>query len=124
MKDNRPVNLDLTKFHFPVMAIVSVLHRIAGVLLFLALPFLLYLLDQSLASQQSYLNLLAAMTNGWMKFFLWVALAALSYHLAAGVRHILMDFGIGDHLPQAYCVAWMTIIVAVILMVLAGVWIW
>lgn len=121
MKDKRPVNLDLTKFHFPVMAIVSILHRIAGVLLFLAIPFLLYLLDQSLTNAHTFNMLL---TNSWNKFFLWVALAALGYHLAAGVRHLLMDFGCGDHLPGAYKVAWTTIVVAVILIILAGVWVW
>ena len=41
MKTERPINLDLTKFSFPIMAIASITHRITGVLLFVAIAYLL-----------------------------------------------------------------------------------
>ena len=50
MKTDRPINLALTKFKFPLAAIASITHRITGVLLFVGIAFLLYLLDQSLTS--------------------------------------------------------------------------
>lgn len=125
MNDNRPVNLDLTKFHFPIMAIISILHRLAGVLLFFAIPYWLYLLSCSLASQASYAALQQHLATGfWWQLGLWVSLAALSYHLVAGVRHLFMDFGFGEELRSAKACAWVTLVSAIILMVLAGVWVW
>ena len=124
MKVKRPVNLDLTKFHFPIMAILSILHRVSGVLLFFALPFWLYLLQQSLVSAESFANVQVLLTHSGIQFFLWITLSALAYHLVAGVRHLLMDIGIGEHLPRARHGAWFTLGVAVVLILLAGVWIW
>ncbi len=54
MSDHRPVYLNLLKIRLPVPGIVSFAHRITGVLLFLALPFAVYLLDLSIESQQSF----------------------------------------------------------------------
>ncbi|MEL6750123.1 MAG: succinate dehydrogenase, cytochrome b556 subunit [Pseudomonadota bacterium] len=53
MKTKRPVHLNLTKIKLPIGGITSILHRITGVYLFLALPVLLYLLDQSLHTPEA-----------------------------------------------------------------------
>ena len=53
MQTKRPVNLDLSTIRFPLPAIISILHRITGIWLFLALPFLLVMLRGSLESIQS-----------------------------------------------------------------------
>ena len=94
----RPVNLDLTKFHFPVPAIVSILHRMSGVILFLAIPLMLWWLQQSLASKHAYQVLQQSLTTPIMKLTLWAILVSLSYHIIAGTRHLLMDMGIGESL--------------------------
>jgi len=124
MSTKRPMNLDLTTMHFPIMAIASILHRISGVLLFLYMPFILWLLDQSLSSSTHFLNLQATLYEPIIKWFIWLFLAALFYHLVAGIRHLLMDFGIGESLKGGRIGAQFTIGLTIVLTLLAGVWLW
>ena len=124
MNDKRPVNLDLTTMKFPPMAIASILHRISGILLFLLLPLILYLLRLSLHSAESFAYLQGLIENPFMKLALWAFCASLSYHLLAGIRHILMDFGLGEHLHSGRNSALFIIILSIILTILLGFWIW
>lgn len=121
----RPVNLDLGTIKFPPMAIASILHRISGVVLFLLLPVLLEFLQLSLASEESFSQLLQVTLNSFLiKLLLWAFFAALTYHLLAGIRHLLMDLGVGEHLPQGRHSATGVIVCSIILTILLGIWIW
>ncbi|OZG71254.1 succinate dehydrogenase, cytochrome b556 subunit [Hahella sp. CCB-MM4] len=124
MNSKRPVNLDLTKFHFPLPAITSILHRISGVIIFVSMAFLLWGLDMSLESEQSFNSLLAVLNGFFAKLILWGILAALAYHFVAGIKHLVMDAGIGEDLESARLFAKLVIAAAVVLIVLAGVWVW
>lgn len=123
-KKSRPVFLNLMKMKFPPMAIVSILHRVSGVLLFIFIPFALYFLQQSLDSSQSFVQLKVLLSTPFMSFLLWVFLSALAYHLLAGIRHILMDFGWGEGLSCARRSAYLLIVLEVIAIILLGVWLW
>jgi len=88
----------ITGYRYPVMAIVSILHRVSGMLMFFLLPFIVWLFDTSLSSEISYERFTsifvagAGFVPGW--FFKLVALALIwSYlhHFIAGVRHLWMD---------------------------------
>jgi len=120
----RPVNLDLGKFHFPLPAITSILHRISGIIVFVGMAFLLYGLDLSLSGESGFESVAALMDNFIAKFIVWGILAALAYHLVAGVKHLIMDFGIGETLEGGRFAAKLTIVISVIVIVLLGVWIW
>ena len=98
MNDKRPVNLDLSTIKFPVTAIASITHRVTGVAIFLALPILLWMLYRSLASPESFADLKALMTSPLVKLVVWAILAVLLYHLVAGIRHLIMDTGVGETL--------------------------
>lgn len=124
VKDNRPVNLDLTKFHFPLPAITSILHRISGVLIFAGTAVLLWLLAESLSSAEGFARVAGWLDTAAVKFVVWVILSGLLYHLIAGVRHLIMDIGIGETLQGGRQGAVMIVIFSVISIVLAGVWIW
>ncbi len=124
MKDNRPVNLDLTKFSFPLPALTSIVHRVTGVALFVGMPFLLYALDLSLASQEGFDSVKECLDTFIAKFVIWGIVSALLYHLVAGIKHLLMDAGIGETLEGGVLGAKLTIVISVVLIVLAGVWIW
>src|SRR5699024_588281 len=121
---NRPVNLDLTTIKLPLAAIASITHRIAGIVIFFALPILLWMLDRSLASSESFDGLLTTMQNPLFKLMLWGILAALIYHLLAGIKHLVLDFGWGYSLEQSAVATKVLIGSAVVLILLAGVWIW
>jgi succinate dehydrogenase / fumarate reductase cytochrome b subunit len=120
----RPVNLDLSSLKYPPMAIASILHRISGIVLFLLLPCMLYFLQLSLRSAASFDQLQTLFANGYCKLLLWGFSAAMMYHIIAGIRHILMDIGWGEHLNTARMSATTVIILAVIVTILLGVWIW
>ena len=118
----RPVFFNLTRIQMPVGAITSIAHRVTGVVLALGLPFFLYVLYLSLDSAQSYEHLMRIAGTGLFKVALVAFIWALSHHLLAGVRHLLMDIGIGSHLVEARRSAWgVNIGGAVMALVAAGV---
>ena len=124
MNDKRPVNLDLSTIKFPVTAIASITHRVTGVAIFLALPILLWMLDRSLASPESFADLKELMTSPLVKLVVWAILAVLLYHLVAGIRHLIMDTGVGETLEGGLRGAKLVFIISAVLILLVGGWIW
>lgn len=124
MKDKRPVNLNLLKIRFPAAAIVSILHRVSGVIVFLLLPLLLWLLSQSLASVATFNALHADLMQPGLKFFVWALLSALLYHFVAGIRHLFMDAGIGETLIGGKLSAYLVFALSAMGIILLGVWLW
>ena len=124
MNKKRPVNLDLGTLKFPAMAIASILHRISGLVLFLLLPLMLYFLKLSLDGAASYADLQGTLSNPFIKIVLWAFSAALIYHVLAGIRHLLMDCGVGEHLGESRKSAIFVIGCSVILTIFLGIWIW
>ncbi|HLR17915.1 MAG TPA: succinate dehydrogenase, cytochrome b556 subunit [Alcanivoracaceae bacterium] len=123
MNKNRPVNLDIRTIKLPVAALASITHRIAGIVIFFSLPILLWMLDRSLASSASFDELLETMQNPLFKLMLWGIVAALIYHLLAGIKHLVLDLGWGYTLEQSQLATRILIGSAVVLILLAGVWI-
>ncbi|WP_111642056.1 succinate dehydrogenase, cytochrome b556 subunit [Marinimicrobium alkaliphilum] len=124
MKSNRPVNLDISTIKLPITAIVSILHRLSGVFLFAGTAVLLWLLAASLRSEESFIALQESLSAPLIKFVVWAVLATLAYHAVMGVRHLLMDCGLGESLKGGRIGAWVALAVAVVLIILAGVWVW
>ena len=124
MNSQRPVNLDLRTIKLPVTAYTSILHRISGVILFVAIAILLFGLDKSLTSEEGFVQVKECLASPLAKFVIWGLLSALLYHLVAGVRHLIMDMGIGETLEGGKLGSKIVIAVATVVIVLLGVWIW
>lgn len=124
MKQNRPVNLNLFTIRFPLSAIVSILHRASGVILFLLIPLLLWMLQLSLTSPWSYLQLVDCLAHPLTKLVIFGLLASLIYHLVAGIRHLFMDIHIGDSKAGGILGARIVMGLSVVLILLLGVWLW
>lgn len=124
MENKRPVNLDLTQFSFPLPALTSIAHRITGVALFVGLVFLMYGLDLSLQNEEGFDKTKELLDLFVVKLVIWGMVSALLYHLVAGIKHLIMDTGVGETLEGGFLAAKATIAISVVLIVLAGVWIW
>jgi len=124
VNSNRPKNLDLTTIELPLPAKASILHRISGFALFFAVAFMLCALGASLESEQSFNELKDVMNGGLAKFITWGILSALGYHFVAGVKHLIMDMGIGETKEGGQTLAILTVLLGGATVVLAGVWVW
>lgn len=124
VNSKRPVNLDITTIKLPLPAYTSILHRVSGVILFIGLGFLLYGLELSLASEESFDSLKGLMSAPLAKFVIWGILSALIYHFIAGVKHLLMDVDVGDGKESGRFGAIVTLVLSSVLIILAGVWVW
>lgn len=124
VNDNRPKNLDITTFKYPLPAITSLLHRLSGAFIFVGVALMLYLLELSLQSESGFALVLELLSNPFVKFASWAVLSGLLYHLIAGIKHLLMDLGYGETLKGGFVGACLTLALSAISIVIAGVWIW
>ena len=123
MKSRRPVNHNPFKYKFPITALVSIGHRISGILIFIAIPFALSALSSIKSSPESFAEL-SLMISGFGGLLLWAFLGALFYHLLAGIRHLIMDFGYGETMQVAKITAWILILLELVLLIMIGVFLW
>ncbi|MFV0449013.1 MAG: succinate dehydrogenase cytochrome b556 subunit [Vibrio sp.] len=123
-RKSRPVNLDLQTISFPISAIASILHRVSGVITFVAVGILLWLLSLSLSSPQGFMEASQLVGGFFAKFILWGILTALAYHIAGGIRHLLMDLGHFEELESGAMSAKVAFGATAVLSVLAGILVW
>lgn len=126
MRTKRPVFLDLQILtrSLPIPGIVSILHRITGVVLFALLPVLLALLGGSLSSGETFDTYKAWADNFLFKLILWGVLWALIHHMFAGVRFLLLDAHIGTDLPTARKTARIVLIAGAVSAFILGIALW
>lgn len=115
----KPVFLDLIQIRLPVAGLVSILHRLSGLLLFLSIPFILYLLQLLQAGEAGYQQAVALFSNPLLKLICFALLWSLSHHLLAGIRYLLLDVHVGVDAPvyryTARLVIWLAPILALLL---------
>ena len=123
MKSNRPINLPLSQVisvNRSPIAIASILHRISGIVLFLLLPVMLWLLQNSLASPESFETVF---DNVFIRFLAWIFVAAIAYHFVMGVKHLFADNGQNEELQSARMASVVSLVIAAILIVASFVWV-
>lgn len=124
MKTDRPVYLSLTQFRWPFAAIASITHRITGVLLFVGVAYLLWCLSLALESPAGFAQVSATLAEPLPKLMMLAVLAALAYHVFAGLKHLVMDFHFWDTLEAGRRASVAVFVLTGITVVLAGAWIW
>ena len=124
MNENRPKHLALSQIRLPLPALVSILHRISGGLLFLALPLLLGALQHSLRSIETYTQLAGVLHHPFSKLLMLIIGWAFLFHFCAGIRYLFIDLGYGVRLTQARASSNWVIFASLALAVLTGVWLW
>ncbi|MHB8455396.1 MAG: succinate dehydrogenase, cytochrome b556 subunit [Acidiferrobacterales bacterium] len=110
----RPVYLNLLKIRLPVGGMVSILHRITGVLLAALLPASVYLLQRSFRSEADFEQLSGLASTPVVRLGLLVVLWVFSHHFFAGIRHLLMDLDIGISRASGRAGAWLVFAAGVV----------
>lgn len=123
-KDKRPVNLDIGSMKLPITAYVSITHRLSGVFLFLISGLLIWALDISLSSEESFQALGEMLSSPLATLLMWAIATGLSYHALSGVKHIIMDFGVGETMEGGVLGARIVIGLAIVLAAIWGVLLW
>lgn len=124
MINKRPININPLSVQIPIGALVSITHRLSGILVFLLIPMVLWAMQLSFESEQSFEQMKAVFDIPLLKMVTWIFLAALLYHLVAGLRHLLMDVHMGDSLRAGRLSAKIVIIVSLLLAIEAAYWLW
>jgi len=104
---------DLIAYRLPLPGVVSILHRVSGLLMFLLLPFLLWLFELSLSSSSSFERLVAFGQGSFARLVLLALGWALLHHMCAGLRFLLLDRHVGLDRAAARRSAWIVFAVSV-----------
>ena len=122
MHKKRPKFLDVKSIRLPIPGIVSILHRISGVVLFVCLPLLLCLFAGTLSKESAFASYQAWVNNPLVILILIGLLWAYLHHSLAGIRFLLLDAHKGLALQTARATAKAVFVAAIVLtVVIAGV---
>ncbi len=124
MRKERPKNLDLATVKFPITATASILHRISGIIVFIALALFLILLNCSLTSEQDFLKVASYFDHLLINLVIWGSLTALAYHAVFGIRHMIQDLGFWEEMESAALSAKFAFLLTAVLSILAGILLW
>jgi len=115
--DNRPFYLNLLKIRLPVTGFVSILHRVSGLLMFIAIPGAVFLFDLSLQSAEGFKQAQQILSLPVLQLISLILLWSIIHHLIAGIRFLLTDFDIGLEKAQSIRYAWLVFILEAIVFV-------
>lgn len=122
MNKIRPKHLALHKIKLPLPGFVSILHRASGILLFIFLPLLLWMLQASMRSIETYTQLIQILQHPLSKLVLLGLLWAFFHHFCAGIRYLALDLHFGSSLAQARASSKWVLGISLLLTVLTGGW--
>jgi succinate dehydrogenase / fumarate reductase cytochrome b subunit len=121
----RPVYLNLFAIRMPLPAVVSILHRASGALLFaIGIPLALCVVQSALASPEAWAQMRVALASPFARLAIVVLAWAYIHHLLAGIRHLLIDAHIGVELSGARRSAAVTMVLAIVLTIAIAVRLW
>ena len=116
----QPVFLNLLQIRLPIMGVVSILHRVSGVLLFLCIPALLYVFALSLSGEEGFQTVSTLLDSLLFRLLGIVLLWCLLHHLLAGFRFLLLDLDVGVERRDARVSAYSVLMGGAVLAVIAG----
>jgi succinate dehydrogenase / fumarate reductase cytochrome b subunit len=124
MNKKRPKHLALHKIKLPLPGIVSILHRISGLLLFITLPLMLLMLQYSLNSIETYTELMSVLAHPLAKLLLLGLLWGFLHHFCAGLRYLAIDMHLVQDLAGARTSSKAVMVVSLALTIFLGAKLW
>ena len=116
--DGRPIYFNLIKIYLPVTGVVSIAHRISGILMFLAIPYLAYIFELSLQSQDGFNEVVNQLSSLWLRPIIFLMFWSIAHHLLAGIRFLLIDLGIFVNRNSAHISAYVALLSGILLLIL------
>lgn len=110
----RPVFLDLTKIRLPINALVSILHRVTGVLMILSIPVVLWLFGLSVAGPEQFTQVAGMLRHPLGSLLLLAWLWLLMHHFFVGIRFLLVEVGVGETREGGRQTAWSALVAGVV----------
>jgi succinate dehydrogenase / fumarate reductase cytochrome b subunit len=120
IKKKRPKNLDLPTIRLPLPGILSILHRISGISIFLLLPFLLWLLQGSLSSPEAFAVVKGILGHPLVKVVALGLVWFYMHHFCAGIRYLFLDLHKGVDLESARLSSKVVFVVSIALTLIVG----
>ncbi|WP_119328693.1 succinate dehydrogenase, cytochrome b556 subunit [Cysteiniphilum halobium] len=127
MKHQGPRNIGLgsiKSYSFPITAISSIIHRITGVLMVVLLPFLLWGFSLSMRCGSDFYYVQNLLVHSAWSIVVWIFISAVSYHVIAGIRHLIMDLGFGEEMCVAQASSIVVLVLGVLVTIFWGLWLW
>ena len=124
MQKPRPKYLNLLQIRLPVPGVVSIMHRVSGAVLFLAIPLLLWVLQKSLESPSGFSAVTGALATPLAKLVLIALLWGFFHHFCAGIRYLALDVDVGTDLKPARATSWLVLAFSIGLTLICGVLLW
>ncbi|MGE5026980.1 MAG: succinate dehydrogenase, cytochrome b556 subunit [Betaproteobacteria bacterium] len=124
MAGKRPKHLNLLKIKLPLPAVVSILHRVSGALLFAVIPLFLGVFQLTLASTESYETVRQCLASPLAKLALIGLAWGFLHHFFAGLRYLVMDIGYGLDLDKTRRSSKWVMVFSLGSTLLLGVWLW
>jgi len=125
MNKKRPKHLALHKIELPLPGFVSILHRVSGFFLFLALPLFLWMLQASMRSIETYTQLAEILQHPLSKLVLLGLLWSFLHHFFAGIRYLALDLHLLSSLARARASSkWVMGASLLLTVLIGGRWLW
>lgn len=115
-QQKRPKFLNLLKIRMPIGAIASIIHRFSGVILFMLIPFLIYILEISLKTEQGFQQVTEFFARTDVRIVLVLVIWMFAHHLINGVRLLLLDLDIGITRSASRFNSWLVILAGLLVM--------
>jgi len=122
--DGRPIYLDLMKIKLPMPGIISIMHRVFGVLLSFSIPLFTYLFALSLQSEAGFMQVAAFLNHPLIILICFGFLWGFVHHLFAGIRYLLLDLEIGVDKEMSGKSSYVVLVSAIVVSFLLALGIW
>lgn len=122
----RPINLNPIELglKLPAAGVVSLLHRVSGIILFLSIPLVIFILDISLRSEVAFADAYRFMGYPIVKIICFILVWAIAHHVVAGIRFLLLDMHWGLDKPYPKLTAYATLAISIVFTIIVGVKLW
>lgn len=123
-RGGRPVYLNLLKIKLPISGVISIMHRIFGLLLSLSIPFFTLLFGLSLQSEAGFNQAIEVLMMPWLQPVYGLLIWGFSHHFFAGIRYLLLDVEVGVNKKQSIQSSWLVLALGIgmSLYIYSGIW--